>query len=1014
MNILSLAHFFAFMIYVWMIVFVLIKNPKAKLNIVCALLIFSCIIWTFGSIYFQSTDSKNDAFFWANITSFGWCSFPAFYLWFSFIFSNKDKILKKWYFYFILSLPLIFIFQQWKGYLVNDFVKQVYVLPKIWIITGWASLWSKSIWILFYNIYYLSFIIISLIVNHNIIYKTKLIHKKKQAKAIISTTLIALVLCTIVDILLPQLKIYIIPPIGGILTLIWAGGIVYAITKYRLMILTSSYAANDILTTMSDSLILIDPEGKIVEVNKATLNLLGYKKNEIIGNYVDILFTKGDILFIKKNLFEKNQHKEILNDRTVINHRIKYITKNKKEIPIDFSATIMKEKSGDIIGIVCIARDIREIIKAEKQKEKLDSLKNDFIANITHDFRSPLTVILNISDLELKTDKYDKESFKSIYNAGIRLKNSIDRLLEIAKMDALGIKLNIQKVNPILFLQRVIAFYSSSVLGSGIKIVQKFKDKKISNFYTDIEKLEEIIDNIISNAIKFVDPNEGRITIDLLNKKESIAIIIEDNGIGIPKEKLDIIFNRFEQAHEGRNSKYKGTGIGLAFARQLVGFLKGNIWAESEGEDKGSKFFVELKKGKNIFDEKEFLNEKEEREIRRKYYYSDIKEIIQSEIDKKLKKNEIIKIFKELNKENEYDYKKGLILIVDDDRIISEIVMRYLMNDGYKNFILAPDGKLALDTVFEYIPDIIICDYNMPNMRGDIFHNELIDNPKYKEIPIIFLSAIADRNIMVERKEKGAGAYLKKPIDEEDLLLTVDFHIKKYFEYLKVSQLATIDELTGLNNRRAIISNLKHELSIRKYRDLSLIFFDIDHFKEINDTHGHQVGDKILINIGEIIKKSIRNYDIPGRYGGDEFIIILIDTNIEQASYVAEILRNKIEKNRFRNQEEDIYISASFGVTSLKDNAGYIEKTLKIDNLKNIYEIKNINEVDWNKIEEFKFQISEVLLKMADMSLYRAKQTSCKKCNFTSEKLSDFNYNICSKCKSSDLITGRNKVYVFE
>ncbi len=651
-----------------------------------------------------------------------------------------------------------------------------------------------------------------------------------------------------------------------------------------------------------------------------------------------------------------------------------------------------------------------ELEDANIKLKELDELKNDFIANITHDFRSPLTAILNVADLELKLKKYDPDALKTIYNAAVRLRHSIDRLLEIAKMDVLGIKLNVRKANPALLLQKIIAFYSSSVIGSGIRIIQKFKKTDIKDFYTDTEKLEEIIDNILSNSIKYVNPQHGVIALDLVEKQDSIVISIEDNGIGIPKSKLETIFNRFEQAHEEQNVKYHGTGIGLAFARQLAGFLKGIIWAESGGEEKGARFFIEMKKGPDVFDEKDFYISTDSREAGKKYRHNDIKKIIQAEIEKNQEKKEIVKIFNELNESGEFEYKKGIILIADDDKIIREIVMGYLMNDGYRNFILAPSGKLALEAVYEYPPDLIICDYNMPNMRGDKFHNELIDNPKFKEIPFIFLSAVANRNIIIERKQKGASAYLKKPIDEKDLLLAVDFHIKKYFEYLKLAQLATIDALTGLNNKRAVITHLKRELAIRKYRDLVLIFFDLDNFKEINDRFGHQVGDKILSTIGKMVKVSIRNYDIVGRFGGDGFIVILPETNLEQAKIVIAGLQKAIMKTTLTDNKKKALMSASFGVSSLKDNAAYIEEILHIDNLKQLYEIKKNHKADWNQIEKTKERIAEVLLRIADISLYKAKQTLCSSCGFSSEKTYVFNKNRCPKCGSNDLQKGRNKI----
>ncbi|MBN1798329.1 MAG: diguanylate cyclase [Spirochaetales bacterium] len=654
-----------------------------------------------------------------------------------------------------------------------------------------------------------------------------------------------------------------------------------------------------------------------------------------------------------------------------------------------------------------------ELEQANQKLRELDVLKNDFIANITHDFRSPLTAILNTTDLALKFDKQspeeNQENYNTIYSASLRLRKSIDRLLDLAKIDAHGITLNVSRVNIISLLNSVINFYSSSVVGSGIKILRKLPDYEIKNLYTDIEKFDEVIHNIMSNAIKFVDPEKGVITVELTEQKNTIRIRVTDNGIGIAKDKLRVIFNRFEQAHNSGNIKvFRGTGIGLSYAKQLIEYMKGRIWAESEGEGKGAQFIIELKKGRDIFNEKDFL--RVEPPLKK---YKEEKVIIEYDLQKKLERQEIVINFRELNKENEFNYKKAKILIIDDDTSIRKIVMNYLINYDYVNFILATDGKQGLDAVYEYSPDLILCDFNMPHMKGDKFHDEILNNPKFRYIPFIFLSAIADDKIMIERREKGASAYLTKPIDEKDLLLTVEQHLKQYFEYLKIFQLAMIDELTGLYTRRVIFNNLSHELSVRRYRDVSVIFFDIDSFKIHNDTFDHQAGDKILTTVGKLVTSSIRQYDQAGRYGGDEFLIILPDTNLKQALIVAQTLKEKIKKYDIKYEKRKIAMSASFGVASLKDNAQYICDMLKIDTLKSIYEIKKPADVDWERIGKYKIEIGSLLIKMADIALYKAKSVICKNCGFCCEKANSLENITCPKCHGNTLILGGDRVVAF-
>jgi CheY-like chemotaxis protein/anti-sigma regulatory factor (Ser/Thr protein kinase) len=467
-----------------------------------------------------------------------------------------------------------------------------------------------------------------------------------------------------------------------------------------------------------------------------------------------------------------------------------------------------------------------------------------------------LTLILNRSDIALKAEKnltnrfMNKKNYEVIFNASLRLKNSIDKLLDLARLDADGLQLTVSRVDLVSFFHNIIDFYKSMIFNSGITIIKKFPGYEIDNFYTDTEKLEEIVNNIISNAIKFVDPQKGIITIELTDYDDRVMITLTDNGIGIEKKSLDSIFNRFEQTDVGKNSSYKGTGIGLAFARQLTSLLHGSIRAESDGPGTGSSFIITLPKGRSVFKDSDFSMELNSFNRR-----NEVSALIKSELRDKLQDQGLAVYMNDLNKENEFDSKKGLIMIVDDNRDVREIVMEYCMSYGYTNFLIAADGKIALDAVYDNQPDIIVCDYNMPNMKGDQLHDELTSNPVFRHIPFIFLSAVANPNLVMERKRQGAVSYLKKPIDEKDLLLTIEVHLKKYMEYRKTVQMATLDELTRLHNRRSILKYLDNALAVRRYQDLSLIFIDIDHFKKFNDTWGHQTGDKVLHQIGSIINR---------------------------------------------------------------------------------------------------------------------------------------------------------------
>jgi diguanylate cyclase (GGDEF)-like protein len=660
---------------------------------------------------------------------------------------------------------------------------------------------------------------------------------------------------------------------------------------------------------------------------------------------------------------------------------------------------------------IIIKERTRELVEANRQLKNLDSLKNDFIANITHDFRSPLTIILNTAELALRSDKKinDQGNYKLIFDSSLKLRTSIDRLLDLARMDTQGIKLNLRKINITSFINNLVQFYISSVINSGIKIHLSLPTHDIAEFYLDIEKLEEVLNNIISNAVKFIDAQTGMIRVCLQDSPDCILIAISDNGIGIPRNKLHNIFGRFEQARQGRDTGLGGTGIGLAFSKELVKYMNGKIWAESEGEGKGAEFFVQLPKVMSAGEKSKITPEDVNVIHNRK-----IKEIIRMDLAQKTSKNETLVFIDDLNGEEEFDHRKGIILIIDDNMEVCKIIMDYLSMNGYKNFIVSNSAKTGLDAAYEHSPQLIISDYNMPGMKGDELHDRLAANPRFKRIPFIFLSAVADKKLITERREKGAAAYLKKPIDEKDLLLTVELHMKNYFEYLMTLQLAMADELTGINNRRAILKRLNDELSFRTYRDLSLVFMDVDFFKEYNDTHGHQAGDAVLKRIGKLLKTRLREYDVPGRFGGDEFIILLPDTNIHQARAVAESLKYRLKNDTLQRDQNDITVTLSFGLVSLKDHASYIEKKLDLACVSEMFEGRDVATTDWEKMKEKKHQLAELLLYMADMALYRAKTTYCTQCNFSSVGKEVFKDIKCPQCGSVDMVRGRDNIMAFD
>ena len=368
MNILPFLHFFAFLVYFYLLVLVLWKNPKSWLNRVCAGLLACFTLWNFGYIFVHNLNvSKDSAMLFVNIGSIGWGSFASFALWFALIFTEKKKILKSKLFYpFIFILPLLFIYKQWTGFLIADHIKRPW---------GWVGVWSGSIWVHLYYLYYLSFITIVLYLVFNFKKKTKEIVREKQAGIIFVTGVVSLILGTFNEVVLPELNIQTIPPLASVTTLIWAFGIVYAIAKYKLMVITPVAAAENIVSTMADSLILLDRQGNIASVNKAVLDLSGYGKDELKGKSIEIFFAEKDF---KSTLLDK-----AIKGETIRNYELNFKTKIGDNIPVIFSGSTMMDEAGGLAGIVCIVKDITEYKKAGDRLREEKKLFNIFMDNIS-------------------------------------------------------------------------------------------------------------------------------------------------------------------------------------------------------------------------------------------------------------------------------------------------------------------------------------------------------------------------------------------------------------------------------------------------------------------------------------------------------------------------------------------------------------------------------------------------------------------------------------------------------
>jgi len=265
------------------------------------------------------------------------------------------------------------------------------------------------------------------------------------------------------------------------------------------------------------------------------------------------------------------------------------------------------------------------------------------------------------------------------------------------------------------------------------------------------------------------------------------------------------------------------------------------------------------------------------------------------------------------------------VLIVDDDPTNRHLLSAMLSSTRHE-FDEAEDGKSAWDKLQNETINLVITDWMMPDMDGV----ELIDNIRKANFPhyvyIILLTARSTKTDIVTGLEAGADDYLVKPFDLDELrarvnianrIIDLERRLRESLD--RMQKMASHDSLTDLFNRRALYDIAENELSRarRENKPVSLVMMDIDHFKNVNDEYGHNIGDQALRRVAHIILENIRTYDTAGRWGGEEFLLVLPGTGLEEASQIAERVRQGIASAKIPLQGgKHVDLQASFGVST--------------------------------------------------------------------------------------------------
>jgi signal transduction histidine kinase/ligand-binding sensor domain-containing protein/AraC-like DNA-binding protein len=422
--------------------------------------------------------------------------------------------------------------------------------------------------------------------------------------------------------------------------------------------------------------------------------------------------------------------------------------------------------------------------EAEKLHE-VDEIKTRFFTNISHEFRTPLTLIMGPSRQIMNISKNDQviENARLISRSAKKLNRLASQLLDISRIEAGQMKLRVSEMNIVPVICDMVSSFQS--LAERKRITLKFQSSfETIMLYTDKDKVDKIVSNILSNAVKFT-PEGGRIEVSINRKTENdkfVEISIRDTGIGIPKEQLDKIFDRFYQVDNRSSKKYEGTGVGLSLARELAELHRGKIIVESE-EGRGSTFTILLPFGKQQFSQDQLSAGKIEEtgELSAEFLPPIPRQPVMSN------KNNGEQI-------SESENKPSLLLIEDNSEL--RCYIKDILRPQYE-IMEASDGEEGLKKSTEMMPDLIISDIMMPGIDGIQLCKKLRSEPETSHIPLIFLTARAALRDKLEGLETGADDYIMKPFEAEELKIRIKNLLDqkaRLHEYYRKHGLFEIDE----------------------------------------------------------------------------------------------------------------------------------------------------------------------------------------------------------------------------
>jgi PAS domain S-box-containing protein len=521
---------------------------------------------------------------------------------------------------------------------------------------------------------------------------------------------------------------------------------------------TSQYARSLIEASL-DPLITISTEGKITDINLATVHITGKTREALIGTDFFDYFTDPEKA---REVYQEVFAKGFVADYplTITDHKLTDVL---------FNGSVYKDSHGKVMGAVVVARDITEqrrfetelieakvfaemaVETAEYAKNKAEAAtliaedavksKQQFLSNMSHEIRTPMNAIIGFTKVMLKTDlsAKQKEYLTAIKMSGDALIVLINDILDLAKVDAGKMTFEQTRFKMAQSIAAMLHLFEAKIQEKNLTLVKEYDGNIPEVLVGDPVRLHQIIMNLVSNAVKFTAKGCITVSVRLLQEDDASATIefaVADTGIGIKTSKMEKIFENFQQASSATARLFGGTGLGLAIAKKLVEQQGGSIWVKSE-VDEGSVFSFTLT------------------------------------FQKTADKSTLESIFTKQDTEA-----LSIKVLVVEDMALNQLLMKTLLDDfGFERDI-ADNGRIAVEKLQLNSYDIILMDLHMPEMNG-FEATEYIRNQLHSKIPIIALTADVTTVDLEKCRAVGMNDYIAKPVDERLLYSKIVGLVKK-------------------------------------------------------------------------------------------------------------------------------------------------------------------------------------------------------------------------------------------